>query len=92
MQLPMKYTTALHLIKKDAEVKLLKKYDEKRIVEAEKGKLSAIDKAKPRGKKMTELIATADAGGEKGEDKKLALKVVKKICDELGVTHMVNEK
>ena len=82
------YDTALGLVEADPEIKLLKKDDEKLFVEVEKGKLHASIKATSVKEKQTQLIVTADAG-EKEEDKELALRVVTRICDKLGVKYTV---
>jgi hypothetical protein len=85
------YRTALSLVEEDPEIKLLKKDDDKFMAEAEKGELSASIKAAPIGDNQTQLVVTADAG-KKEEDKKLALRVVTRICDRLGVKYTVVEE
>ena len=85
------YQTALRIVEENPDIELLKKDDEKFMAEAKRGELFASIKAVPLSENRTELVATADAG-EKEEDKKLALQVATRICDELGVKYTVVEK
>lgn len=84
------FQTALRIVGENPDIKLLKKDDEKLMVEAKKGELFASIKTTAISNNQTQLVATADAG-EKEEDKKLALQVVTRICDELGVKYTVVE-
>ncbi len=84
------YRMALFIIEKDPELKLLKKDDEKFVVEAEQGELNATAMATPLDNKQTQLIVTADAG-KKESDKELALEIITDICDKLGVKYTVVE-
>lgn len=84
------YRTALRLIDEDPQIKLLKKDDKKFMVEAEKGELQGSIKTTSISEKQSQLVVTADAG-EKEEDKKLALRIVTRICDKLGVKYTVVE-
>ena len=48
-----------------------------------------IKKAVSHNGNKTQLVVTADASKKKEEDKELALRIVKDICDELGVKYKV---
>jgi hypothetical protein len=84
------HRTALRLVDEDPEIKLLKKDDKKFMVEAEKGELHGTIKTTSISEKQSQLVVTADAG-EKEEDKKLALRIVTRICDKLEVKYTVVE-
>jgi hypothetical protein len=84
------YGTAIQLLEDNPEIKVLEKDDEKRAVEAEKGELFASVSATPIDGGKTQLVVTADAG-KREEDKELALKIVTKICDALGVKYTLVE-
>jgi hypothetical protein len=86
------YSTAIGVINDDPAIELLKKDDEKLKAEARKGKLLAKIEVKKLDNGNTKLIVKADAGKDKKADKELALRIVKRICDTLGVKYVVNEK
>ena len=85
------YQTALRIVEEQPNVKLVKKDDEKLIVEAKLEEKEGSIKAVPISANKCQLIATADAG-DKEADKEMALRIVKRICDELGVKYTVVEK
>ena len=83
------YNTAVRLIGEKPDVKIKKKDDAKFLVEIERGKQYASIKAVSHNGNKTQLVVTADASKKKEEDKELALRIVKDICDELGVKYKV---
>ena len=85
------YQTALRIVEENPNVKLVKKDDEKLLVEAELEEKEGSIKAVPISANQCQLIATVDAG-DKEADEEMALRIVKRICDELGVKYSVVEK
>ena len=85
------YSTAIGVINDDPDLELLKKDDKKLTAEAKKGKLLGKIEVKKLDSGNTELIVKADAG-KKEADKELALGIVKRICETLGVKYEVVEK
>ncbi|NIO15607.1 MAG: hypothetical protein GTN70_01165 [Deltaproteobacteria bacterium] len=76
------YRAVIAELEKKPDVKIETRDDEKFLVEATKGEIFASIHAEPL-KRGTQLIVTADAGG-KDEDKDLALRIVKAVCDLVG--------
>ena len=85
------YSAALGIIYDDPAIELRKKDDKKMKVEGRKGKLLAKIEVKALDSGTAELIVKADAGKKKA-DKELALHIVERICDILGVKYEVVEK
>ena len=87
------YQTAIRVIEGKPDVEIAKKDEAKLLVEADRGKKQSVSiHAASVDANKTQLIVTADAGEKQQEDKELALKVVKAICDELGVNYTVVKK
>ena len=76
-------------IKTDVEV--LKRDEQKNLIEASHGENRATVKAVDYDSGLTQIIVTADAGEEGRSDEDLAFDVVKLIVDELGVDYRVIE-
>jgi hypothetical protein len=82
----------MRIIDGDPEIKVKKNDPAKRLIQAEKGKNKVTAEAKAIKGGGTELTIKADAD-EKGQtDEDLALRVEKRICDELGVEYRVQAK
>jgi hypothetical protein len=84
------YTTALKLIEQNPEIELVKKDDQKLLVEAKKGNIFASVKANPANSDKTQLVIMAETGGT-ADKKELALRIATKICDQLGVKYTIVE-
>jgi hypothetical protein len=80
------YAAADRVVGADASLKITKKDDKDLLLEADKGHqfVSIKATALPGGK--TRLIVMADKDA-KGADQTLAVNLVKRICDSLGVTY-----
>ncbi len=76
------YQAVIVELEKKPDVKIETRDDEKFLVEATKGEIFASIHAEPLNR-GTQLIVTADAG-DKDEDKDLALRIVKAVCDLVG--------
>lgn len=73
-------------------MELLEKDDKALKAEAKKGNQLAKVEVKQLDNGNSELIVKADAGKDKEADKELALRIVKNICETLGVKYEVEEK
>jgi len=85
------YAAMNQIIDKTPNIKIIKKKDKDYLIEASRGENNFTAKATPYGSGLTQLIVTADAGKGDLSDEDLALKVVKQICEELGVKYKVIE-
>ncbi len=85
------YAAMNQIIEKTPDIKIINKEDKKYLIEASRGENKVTAKATPYGSGLTQLIVTADAGKGDLSDEDLALKVVKQICEELGVEYKVIE-
>ena len=86
------YQTAIRLIQQRPDIQILEQQDDKRTIEIQRAEKYASVKATPLDGRKAQLVVTADADTEEKEeeeDKELALKIVKGICDELGVSYTV---
>lgn len=83
------YSSAIGIINDDPAIELLKKDDKKLQVVARKGKLLAKIELNKFDSGNTELIVKADAGKKVAADKELALRIVKRLCDTLGIRYEV---
>jgi len=88
------YNTAVKLIKDKPDIEIEKQNDEDMKVEINKGEQRGKIMVEAADGGKTELTVKADAGkeAEEGADKSLALRIVKAICDELGVQYTVVEE
>jgi hypothetical protein len=86
------YNAMLRVVDRTPNVKIDKRDDKKYLLEVSRGKNSAEANVKLHDDGRTLLTVTADAGEKGKEDEDLALEVVEKICDELGVKYRVVEK
>ena len=80
------YTAANRVVDADASLKVTKKDDKGLLLEADKGGqfVSIKAAALPDGKTRLEVMADKEA---KAADQTLAVDLVKRICDSLGVTY-----
>jgi len=85
------YTAMNQIIERTADIKVINKEDKIYLIEASRGENKVTAKTTPYGSGLTQLIVTADAGKGDLSDEDLALKVVKQICEELGVEYKVIE-
>ena len=85
------YAAMNQIIERTPDIKIINKEDKKYLIEASRGENKVTAKATPYGSGLTQLIVTADAGKGDLTDEDLALKVVKQICEELGVEYKVIE-
>jgi PBP1b-binding outer membrane lipoprotein LpoB len=85
------YAAMNQIIDKTPNITIINKEDKKYLIEASRGENKVTAKATPYGSGLTQLIVTADAGKGDMTDEDLALKVVRQICDELGVEYKVIE-
>ena len=76
------YQIIIREIQETPDVQIKERDDEKFHVEVTKGEQYGSFKVNSISKKVSNVIITVDAG-EKEEDKLLAKKVVKRICDEI---------
>ncbi len=93
--LPDKVYAAAVSLAEEKELKITKQDAEKRIIEVTDGKQTASLSAKPLGDDKTEVAVVADipkAKDRKEEQKELALRVIDKICERLGVTYTLTTK
>jgi hypothetical protein len=82
----------LEVIEQTDGLVLIKKDDEKRKVEAKKGDLRAKITVNVLGEGATELVVKADAGKDNDADKELSLRIVKRVCEQIGVKYEVIEE
>ena len=80
------YAAAQHVVDADASLKVTKQDDKSMLLEADKGGqfVSIKAAALPDGKTRLVILADKEA---KGADKTLAVDLVKRICESLGVTY-----
>ncbi len=93
--LPDKVYAAAVSLAEEKELKITKQDAEKRIIEVTDGKQTASLSAKPLGDDRTEVAVVADipeAKERKEEQKELAMRVIEKVCERLGVTYKIIEK
>ncbi len=93
--LPDKVYAAAVSLAEEKELKITKQDAEKRIIEVTDGKQTASLSAKPLGDDKTEVAVVADipeAKERKEEQKELALRVIDKVCERLGVTYTITTK
>jgi hypothetical protein len=86
------YCAMLRIVAANPDVKLEAKDDAKYEVEVSRGKNKAEARAELLDNGMTKLTVIASAGEKDQTHEDLALKVVEKVCDELGVPYKVVEK
>lgn len=86
------YKAILKVIKETDGLVLVKKDDEDRKVEAKKGDLRAKITVNVLGEGATELVVKADAGKDKDADRELSLRIVKRVCEEIGIKYEVIEE
>jgi hypothetical protein len=86
------YKATLEVIEQTDGLVLIKKDDEKRKVEAKKGDLRAKITVNVLGEGATELVVKADAGKDKDADRELSLRIVKRVCEQIGVKYEVIEE
>jgi hypothetical protein len=86
------YKATLEVIEQTDGLVLIKKDDEKRKVEAKKGDLRAKITVNVLGEGATELVVKADAGKDNDADKELSLRIVKRVCEQIGVKYEVIEE
>jgi hypothetical protein len=87
------YAAAVSLTE-EKEVKLVKKDDTKRYIEVTDGKQTASLSAEPLGSDKTTITVVADipeAKDRKEEEQELAMRVIDKVCESLGVTYMITK-
>jgi len=85
------YTAMNQIIERTPDIKIINKEDKKYLIEASRGENKVTAKATPYGSGLTQLIVTADAGKGDLSDEDLALKVVRQVCEELGVEYKIIE-
>jgi len=93
--LPDKVYAAAVSLAEEKELKITKQDAEKRIIEVTDGKQTALLSAKPLGDDKTEVAVVADipdAKERKEDQKELALRVIDKVCERLGVTYTITTK
>ena len=88
------YAAAVSLAE-EKDLKILKKDDAKMMIEVTDGKQTASLTAVAAGSDKTEITVTAsipEAQEKKTEEKELALRVIGKVCERLGVTYTIIEQ
>jgi hypothetical protein len=88
------YAAAVSL-SEEKDLKILKKDDAKLMIEVTDGKQTASLTAVSVGSEKTEITVTAsipEAQERKTEEKELALRVIDKVCERLGVTYTIVEQ
>jgi uncharacterized membrane protein YdfJ with MMPL/SSD domain len=93
--LPDKVYAAAVSLAEEKELKIVKKDDANRIIVVTDGKQTASLSAKPLGDDKTEVAVVADipeAKERKEEQKELAMRVIDKVCERLGVTYTVTKQ
>lgn len=84
------YAAMNKILDRSPDVKVLNREDKKYLIEASRGTDKVTAKATLFGSSgLTQLMVTADAGEEGKSDEDLALRVVKRVCDELGVKYKI---
>ena len=83
------YGAMLRIVNENPDIKLDSRDDAKYIVKASRGKNRIEAHAKLMDNGMTELAVKATPGEKTKTPESMALKAVKKVCDELGVPYKV---
>ncbi len=86
------YSAMLRIVDRTPDITIKKRDDDKRRLKVSRGKNNADAKVKLHDDGRTLLTVTADAGEKDKKDEDLALEIVEKICDELGVKYKIVEK
>ena len=88
------YAAAVSLAE-EKELKIVKQDAEKRLIEVTDGKQTASLSAKLLGADKTEIAVVADipeSKERKEEQKELAMRVIDKVCERLGITYTITTK
>ena len=86
------YNAMLRILDRTPDVTIKKRDDDKRRLKVSRGKNDAEANVKLHDDGRTLLTVKADAGERGKDDEDLALEIVEKICNELGVKYKVVEK